>query len=336
MRSVLNLKSVKMITALVLTILLAASLIPAQVEADEVKWYKGDLGFTESGKMKIGSGYFWYDTEYTDEGSTNVLYYSAKKSAEGTKLVTIDGYCTFGDTVLFNGSKVYYTTMSDPFDPDANGKIKIKICSVSKTGKNKKTVKTISVSDDCLNTKLLSVYNNRLYFTRYNINWEGDVTEGKLFSMNTKKNADGKYKVRTEAKDFMNAETGNVSSRYIYSQASGTLKIYDCKSGEVAKSLKGVGSFYVGSKYVYCITRDDNNVYTLVQRSLSGKDKKVIKKLPDASTAILKQSGKLYYNEYNDAGEAKFYEYTVSKKSAVEITENQFMARAYDGAFGLG
>lgn len=329
MRNVLNLKSVKMITAMVLTILLVASLLPARAQAEEVKWYKGEPSYASDVRTKIGGKYFWYEYDYTEEGSTTSLYYSAKKSADGTKLVTIDDTYTFGDTIMFNGTKVYYTTMSDPYDPAAEGKVKIRICSVSKTGKNKKTVKTISVSDDCLNTKLLSVYNNRLYFTRYNLNWEGNVTEGKLYSMNL--SGDSKT-VKCHSNDFPYAESGAGGSRYIYAKEGNhkywsntdTLKIYDCKENKVVRSIKNVYKFTCsGSKLYYtAVDSETGSIKAVYSTSASGKDKKQILKFGGEYRYGNLFADSIYY--YASEG-GKYYKYILKDGSKKEIDEWEFL-----------
>ena len=332
MEKVRNLKNVKMAVALALMILLVATLIPAPVQAAEATWYKGTPGYDQTEKVKIGEGYFWY--EYSEDASVRFLYYAAKKSGKGVKIASQSGEYKFGDTILFNGTKVYYT--SDNYASGADPS-KVKIHSVSKTGKNKVTLRTITAKDRCGYSKLLSVYNGKVYFTCYDKDWDNIVTAGKLYSIGMKKDAkSGKYLVSTVNKDFPGADSRGADSRYIYAQPTyDTVKIFDCKSRTVIRTLQDASDFYIGSKYLYFKDYDKNDTPVLMRTSLTGKNKTVVKKLPNSSYATIRKTGKMYYNEYNEAGEAKFYEYNLSKKTTVEISESEFMMKAFDGTFGM-
>ena len=334
MKRILNLKNVKMAVALALMILLVAALIPAPVQAAEVKWYRGEPGYAFENKTKIGDGYFWYEYEYGDDSTKTILRYSAQKSGKGVKLASMEYPYYFGENILFNGTKVYYTTYDYERGDESS---KFRIHSVSKTGKNKVTLKTLTVKDGCGYTELLGVYNGRVYFTRFDKDWEDNKTAGKLCSMKMTKDAKtGKYLVSTVNKDFPHADSRGAGSRYIYAQPTyDTIKIFDCKTSEVIRTVKDAGEFYIGSNYIYYKKYDENGTPVLIQTSLTGKNKTVVKKFKNSSYAAVRKTGKMYYNEYNDAGEAKFYEYNIAKKTAVEISENEFMMKAFDGTFGM-
>ena len=322
MKQILNYKKIKMAVALALMILLVAALLPAPVQAAEAKWYKGTPGHGADGKVKIGGGYFWYDYEYGEDSTTVILCYSAKKSGKAVKLEAMDGSITFGGTIMFNGSKVYYTTMTDPFASDT---VKVRIHSVSKTGKNKKTLKSITISDNFMNTKLLNVYNGRLYFTRYNMDWEGNVTGGKLFSMNLSSN-----KVTRHSSEFLCADSAG-NSRYIYAKpgngeyfgTSNTLKVFDCKEKKVVRTIKNVYKYVCsGSKLYYAATGEDGSIKGIYRASASGKDKKQILKINDqyGYGNLFKDS--VYYYE---RGAGRYFQYNLAKGTTEEIDEFSFL-----------
>lgn len=327
MKYIFNAKYVKMIAALTVILLILATMIPAQAQAAEAKWYKGQPGYASDCKVKIGGGYFWYEYEYTEDSTITVLRYSAKKSGNGVKLASIDSSSMYGNTVMFNGSKVYYTTMTDPFSVDDSGKIKIKIHSVSKTGKNRKTLKTITASDNCLNTTLLNVYNGRLYFTRYNLNWEGEVTEGKLFSMNMSGDS---YKVIRHSSEFPYADAAG-NSRYIYAKAgngeyygqSNPLKVFDCKEKKVIRTIKNVYKYVCsGGKLYYAVTAEEGGVKAIYSASASGKDKKKVLELGSKYRYGNLFKDSVYY--YASEG-GVYFKYYLKDGTSVEIDEWAFL-----------
>ena len=327
MKMVFGLKNIKMTVALVLAVLLIAAAIPLQAQAAEAKWYKGTPGYASDNKIKIGSGYFWYEFDYSGETGKTILRYSEKKSGSGVKLVSMDDSYTFGETVMFNGSKVYYTTMTDPYDPDNEGKVKVRIHSVSKSGKNRKMLKSVTVSDGCMNTALLNVYGGRLYFTRYNMDWEGHITEGRLFSMNMSGDS---YKVTRHSSEFPCADAAG-NSRYIYAKpgngeyygTSAGLKVFDCKEKKVVRTIKNVYKYVCkGSKLYYAATKSEGGVKGIYSASASGKDKKLILEFNDKYGYGNLFENSVYYYE-RDAG--RYYKYNLSKGTTEEIDEFSFM-----------
>ncbi len=324
MGNVLNLKSVKMITALALMILLVAALIPAPVQAAEAKWYKGTPGYSADSKVKIGDGYFWYDYEYGEDSSKTILCYSAKKSGKTVKLSSMDYNYSFGKTIMFNGSKIYYTTENYLCGGDP---VKVRIHSVSKTGKNKKILKTITVKDDCPYGELLNVYSGRLYFARYNKDWEENIADSKLYSMNMSGDS---YKVTRHSSDFPFAGSAG-NSRYIYAKPSNgeyfgrsaTLKVFDCKEKKVVRTIKNVYKYVCsGGKLYYAATSEDGSIKGIYRASASGKDKKQILKINDqyGYGNLLKDS--VYYYEI---GAGRYFKYNLAKGTTEEIDESTFM-----------
>ena len=338
MSNVFSLNNVKKAAALVLMILLVAALLPAPVQAAEAKWVQGTPGSADS-RTKIGDGYFW--TSYNDEYTHRTLYYSASKTGKAVKLATMDmSKYHFGSTILFNGSKVYYTT----YNWEANYReyvddTKIRIHSVSKNGEGNKVIKSMKVKDMSPIPKLLSVYNGRIYFLRYS-----DV-ESKLSSMNMKKNSDGKYIVLTHKSDIWKAEASG-NTRYIYYRTadaryaepglSENIKVYDVKGKEVVRTLKNVKNFACTNNYTYYYQYDsDKGTSALYRAGVDGKDKKtVIMKFNSTTCYGGHTTSKLYYYVRGEQ-DSTFYEYNISKGTKKEISESTFISKAFGGTMGM-
>lgn len=339
MNSVLNFKNVKMAVALALMILLVVALIPAPVQAAEVTWYRGEPGYSVENKAKIGDGYFWYEYEYTEDSTITVLRYSATKSGKGVKLASMEYPYYYGETILFNGTKVYYSTHDYDRGDESS---KFRIHSVSKTGKNKVTLRTLTVKDSCGFTELLSVYNGKVYFSRFDKDWEENKTTGKLCTINMKKDTKtGKYLVSTVNKDFPCAESGGANSRYIYGKAgngeyystSGTLKIYDCKEKKVVRTVKNVTKFACTSGKLYYAQNGGEYTPTksIYSASTSGLNKKLIVKLSESQGFGNLFSKYLYYWDQNSM---VHYKYNLAKGTTEEIDQMQFMFEAL-GPMGM-
>ena len=324
MNNLLTSSHFKAIVAVTIILLMVFAMMPVQADAATAKYSAGTPGYGVDGKVKIGDGYFW--TESNSDYTKSTLYYSAKKSTKSKKVKLAsynnDEYHMDG-RILYNGSKVYYAT----WNLAANGyeftdSTKVRIHSVSDTGKNRKTVKSIAVKDYAGYITLLKVYNGRLFFSRSGSDPDGNPVD-KLCSMSLETK-----KISTHDKNFPvePLENNSGSSRYIYghSFAGGDyIAVFDCTTKKLIRTIEGASRPVAGSSsLIYRVLDWYTGGYTFYKSSLSGKDPQVILELGSNTTIDLCTSSKIYYGEYTD--QYRYYVYTIKDGSTKELSESEY------------
>lgn len=330
MKHMLKVKGLKHVMVLVLAVLLVFTMIPAEAQAFE--YYGEDFAAGSPsndplfGAAKIGNGYFFMDNL---SGEDSTLYYQSSKSGGRVKLHHAKtANDQIGWTVVFDGSKVYYTVSG--YD---GSKRVYKVYSINKNGTGKKCLKTFK-SNYSRTFDLISVHDGRLYF-QY-----GSSKNIKLYAINLKS---GKCTVREEHFRFMTASgklTGN--GRYLFGTTSwedddNSLKVYDCESLKCIVRIEDqdVRGFSLGSKYLYYATYNPeagrhDAVYRL---NLNGKYKP--KKVFDVEQAgtdwVVLKPGKIYYSAETDVQwEYEYFVYDISKDKTTELSREEYEEIAYN------
>lgn len=276
----MSMKLSKCILPAVLIVLVAVLLCIACAEPADAatKYERGQLLSDSEQRTEIGGKYFY--SEYSTDNETWTSYMSiyVSDTVDGTakriaKLNSDKAYLS--SWILSNGSKVYYS-----YKDTQTGKYKIYRMDVN--GKNKKLIKTMSESYLNKNytqssygeytLSLSSVYNNKLYCVWGNGYWG----KGRLYSVSLK---DG-YKVTRRAGDFSPyAGYSSGGSRYLYgfSDSKQGLRVYDCKSDKIIRTISGRSIGTVGvKKGKLCYTELTDNGMKFYAASLSGKNKTLL------------------------------------------------------------
>lgn len=313
MNSVLNLKSVKKITVLVLIILLMTGMIPQEAAAFE---YSGE-GFATGtasndplfGASRVGSGYFFMDTS---SGEDSTLYYLSSKGGSRVKIrYAKTANDQIGWTVVFDGNKVYYTVSHVGDEKNI-----YKVYSINKNGKNKKLLKTFKSSYSRA-LELVSIHNGRLYYT-----YSGSKNS-KLYSTNLKT---GKSGLRCDGFRFDGNSCVEGNGRYLYgwNNDHSAMKIYDCKNMKLTAELEHLHGYTTGTKYLYYYTSDPVTwEYEEVYRALlDGTKKKMVLEADPEWCSLGVEPGKVGYSiwpEGLDATHIECYEYDIATKTTTRI-----------------
>ena len=321
---ILSSRHIKAIIAVTIIVLMVFACIPAPAEAASAKYSAGIPGYGVNDKTKIGDGYFWFQS--SKDQTAKILYYSAKKSANSKK-VKLASYSNdeyhMGGRILYNGSKVYYYTYNlaaNNYDHTADNKVRIH--SVSDTGKNRKTVKTFSTKGFDTALCLLKVYNGRLYFSRTDITPDTGETDYRLCSMSLETK-----KVTTHKKDFPVDHKDNVSgsSRYIYgySFTDGGIKVFDCKTKKVVRTIEGEDPVAGSSYMIYRAYNAETSSYDFYKASVSGKNPELILELPSNASSDLYTTSKIYFMDYT-FGAPTYYVYHIKDNNQEMMTEADY------------
>lgn len=206
--------------------------------------------------------------------------------------------------LISNGNTVYFSVKDRVNSCDV-----IYSCKTDGTGLKK--IKTISTPKDKETyIKLVSVYNNVLFFDRYVGKDEEPSKKDGLYSIGLKS---GTVKKRLSNFAFDYASGG---TRYIYymnasSNGGIQLRAYDCKSFKsvfIAKNADALG-YYDGKLYYSKYTSSSQKVYSC---TASGKDDKLVVTLNNAQDLSMKGSVITYRV---DAGNWNFVTYTYNVKT---------------------
>ena len=304
-------KRVMMAVLAVLGVLLLCMIFAEPADA-AAKYERGELGYTEE-RTEIGGKYFYSDSVLDDETWTSYtcLYVSDTPEGKGKRLAKLNDNNTYLDRwVLSNGSKVYYSYM----DTETG---KYKIYRIGVDGKNRKRIKTLSPKGD-YTLSLSSVYNSKLYYVWGNGYWG----RGSLYTITLK---DG-YKVTRRHKDFSPyAGYSSGGSRYLYgfSDSKRGLRVYDCKTDKIIRTIPGIVSEVEVKKGKLCYMVQDveNGYYKLYAASLSGKTKNLLLKASlDCMIGQFDPESVYYYST-----DGVPYRYDVESKEHVKITDDEFL-----------
>lgn len=309
-----SIKNVLMMTAAVLAVLLVCLVFAEPADA-AAKYERGELGSPDE-RTEIGGKYFYSDSILDDEAwvSYTCIYVSNTPDGKGKRLAKLNDMNAYLDRwILSDGSKVYYSYM----DTDTG---KYKIYRVSVDGKNRKRIKTLSPKDG-LELSLSSVYSGKLYYVWGNGYWGS----GSLYTITLKDD----YKVTRRNKDFSPyAGYSSGGSRYLYgfSDSKQGLRIYDCKTDKIIRTIPGIISEVEVKKGKLCYLVQDveNGLYKFYAASLSGKTKTLLLKI-DSSCMFGQFDPECVY--YYDTDYIP-YRYDVETKEHVQIAEEEFLWNA--------
>ncbi|MBR4861586.1 MAG: hypothetical protein IKU09_05230 [Firmicutes bacterium] len=295
----------------VLCVLLLCMICTESADA-AAKYERGELGSVEE-RTEIGGKYFYSDSILDDEAwvSYTCIYVSNTPDGKGKRIAKLNDMNAYPDRwILSNGSKVYYSYM----ETDTG---KYKIYRVDVDGKNRKRIKTLSPKGDWT-LSLSSIYNSKLYYVWGNGYWGS----GSLYTITLK---DG-YKVTRRHKDFSPyAGYASGGSRYLYgfSDSKQGLRVYDCKTDKIIRTIPGIISEVEVKKGKLCYLVQDVEKGTLkfYAASLSGKTKTLLLEVDSDCMFGQFDPESVYY--YDTDGVP--YRYDVESKEHVKITDDEFL-----------
>lgn len=233
----------------------------------------------ESIKEAPNGGYYLTDCDYKKR--ERYFYYAATLNGKKKKFATVssDDSMSADGIVITNGSKVYYSLEKTPLSEAHKGRI---YCG-SIDGSKPKLLKTVSLKEDD-QIKLLGIYNGNLYFQTGDI-YNTYIKKASLYRLNLKSKELKKVSVNFDASFGYASGSG----RYLYGDSVGKdgIRVFDCKTNKIIRTLKGGLSPYVdGGKLFYYTYSYEKNYTRIYRASLSGATREILLEIPGWNVTV--------------------------------------------------
>ncbi|MGN1414221.1 MAG: hypothetical protein ACI4WY_08240 [Anaerovoracaceae bacterium] len=245
----------------------------------------------------------YYLAESNFESQKKYFYYATALDGKKVKFATVSlsDSLPYNGKVLTNGSKIYYSLKRAE---------KGRIYCGSIDGSKPKLLKTVSLKGNDEIT-LLGIYNGSLYFQTGDIN---NVYSQKtpLYRLNLKSKELKKVSVN------FNATYGYASGngRYLYGSSVGKdgIRVFDCKTNKIIRTLTGGLSPYVdGGKLFYYTHSYEKNYNRIYRASLSGATRELLLEIPVYNATVEYMGADVVcYQTWAEGVEQGFHVYTVA------------------------
>ena len=265
----------------------------------------------ESIKEAPTGGYFLTERDY--DKKKRYLYYAATLDGKKVRLATssFNNDLTADGKILTNGSKIYFS-LEEQGSPDETHKGRIYCGSID--GSKPKLLKTVSVNG-IDGISLLGIYNGNLYFQKIELHYAYS-NKTPLYRLNLKSK-----EVKRVSANFNAASTyyayASGSSRYMYGYSLGKdgIRVFDCKTNKIIRTLTGGRQPVVdGGKLYYAADSSEKNYTRFYRASLSGATRELLFEIP-RSHALVDYIGAdvICYQMWEEEGiEEGYHVYTVA------------------------
>lgn len=260
----------------------------------------------ESIKEAPNGGFFL--TDWDHEKKERYFYYTATLDGKKERFATVssDDGMSADWKVLTNGSKIYYSLEKTPFSKAHKGRI---YCA-SIDGSKPKLLKTVSLKEND-QIILLGIYNGNLYFQTGDI-YNALIQKASLYRLNLKSKELKKVSVNFDA--LFGHASG--SGRYLYGDSVGKdgIRVFDCKTNKIIRTLKGGLSPYVDGGKLFYYTHSYEKNYTRIYRaSLSGANREILLEIPTYNVMVeYIGADVICYQTWAEGVEQGFHVYTVA------------------------
>ena len=229
-------------------------------------------------------GYFLTDSDY--EKKKSYFYYAAKLDGKKVRFPTGSLYDGLPADwkVLTNGSKIYYSLEKTPSGETHKGRI---YCG-SVDGSKPKLLKTVSL-DGIDAISLLGIYNGNLYFQKIDMHYAYSQ-KTPLYRLNLKSKEVKRVSANFNATNTVYAYVyASGSSRYLYGYSLGKdgIRIFDCKTNKIIRTLTGGRQPVVdGGKLYYAADSSEKNYTRFYRASLSGATRELLFEIPRSHALV--------------------------------------------------
>lgn len=225
-------------------------------------------------------GYFL--TEYDYDKKKSYLYYAATLDGKKVRLATGSFYEEFGG-ILTNGSKIYFS-LEEQGSPDETHKGRIYCGSID--GSKPKLLKTVSVNGiDTIS--LLGIYNGNLYFQKIELHYAYS-NKTPLYRLNLKSKEVKRVSANFNATNTVYAyASGNSRYMYGYSLGKDGIRVFDCKTNKIIRTLtNGTKPVVDGGKLYYAADSSEKNYTRIYRASLSGANRELLLEIPTSGAMV--------------------------------------------------
>lgn len=250
-------------------------------------------------------GYFL--EEYDLEKQKRYFYYAAALEGEKVKFATAAPADTLASdwNILTNGSKIYYSLEKTPFGAAHKGRI---YCG-SVSGSKPKLIKTVKLTGDN-QIILLGIYNGNLYFQT--AEYYDYAKKASLYRLNLKSKELKKVSANFNA--MYGYASGNGRYLYGFSKGKNGIRIFDCKTNKIIRTLKDGWKPVVDGGKLFYTTKSYEKKYNRVYRaSLSGTNRELLLEIP-VYNAMVEYMGAdvICYQTWAEGIEQGYHVYTVA------------------------
>ncbi len=237
----------------------------------------------ESIKEAPTGGYFLTERDY--DKKKRYLYYAATLDGKKVRLATssFNNDLTADGKILTNGSKIYFS-LEEQGSPDETHKGRIYCGSID--GSKPKLLKTVSVNG-IDGISLLGIYNGNLYFQKIELHYAYS-NKTPLYRLNLKSK-----EVKRVSANFNAASTyyayASGSSRYMYGYSLGKdgIRVFDCKTNKIIRTLTGGRQPVVdGGKLYYAADSSEKNYTRFYRASLSAATRELLFEIPRSHALV--------------------------------------------------
>ena len=288
-------------------VLICAMLLMTDTADAATKYYRVPVQSVDSTEPYKESpvGYVLSEYVLSDSGTKINYYYAKTADGERTKFATtkFEDQLSYGWKVITNGSKIYYSLERGGLSQNRKGKI---YCGSTKGG-TPKLLKTVSVKSGEQIT-LLGIYNGKLYFQIANES-KTYVEKARLYSLNLKSKELKKVSANFDA--TFSHPSGN--GRYLYGSSVGKdgLRVFDCKTNKIVRTIKEDDQVRADGGKLYYSTHNYEKNYTRIYcASLSGANRKLLLSLPWNTTVNYLGADVICYQVWVEGDNDGFHVYT--------------------------
>lgn len=259
-------------------------------------------------------GYFLTDRDY--EKKKSYLYYAATLDGKKVRLATgsfYEEFCNADGKILTNGSKIYFSLEEQGSSGETH---KGRIYCGSVDGSKPKLLKTVSL-DGIDAISLLGIYNGNLYFQKIDMHYAYS-NKTPLYRLNLKSKEVKRVSANFNATNTVYAYVyASGSSRYLYGYSLGKdgIRIFDCKTNKIIRTLTNGNKPVVdGGKLYYAVNSSEKNYTRIYRASLSGANRELLFEIP-RSYALVDYIGAdvICYSAWEVEGvEEGYHVYTVA------------------------
>lgn len=265
------------------------------------------LSELELGRIKEAPTGGYFLSEFDFEKQKEYFYYAATLDGKKVKFGTgalFDGL-PFDGKILTNGSKIYYSLEKTPLNAAHKGRI---YCG-SVSGSKPKLLKTVKLkgNDQII---MLGIYNNNLYFQTadpYDY-----AQKAQLYGLNLKSKELKKVSANFNA--MYGYASGNGRYLYGFSKGKNGIRVFDCKTNKIIRTLKDGGKPVVDGGKLFYTTKSYEKKYNRVYRaSLSGTNRELLLEIP-VYDAMVEYMGAdvICYQTWAEGIEQGYHVYTVA------------------------
>lgn len=250
-------------------------------------------------------GYFLLEFDY--EKQKEYFYYAATLDGKKVRFgsgALFDGL-PFDWNILTNGSKVYYSLEKAPLGSVNKGRI---YCG-SVSGSKPKLIKTVKLTGNN-QIKMLGIYNGNLYFQTADPHEYSQ--KAPLYKLNLKSKELKKVSANFNA--MYGYASGNGRYLYGFSKGKDGIRIFDCKTNKIIRTLKDGGKPVVDGGKLFYTTKSYEKKYNRVYRaSLSGTNRELLLEIP-VYNAMVEYMGAdvICYQTWAEGIEQGYHVYTVA------------------------